>query len=353
MSTESQEVVGTEPDELPASEELEPVEVVEETTDADAEQEHSEDPDVEVEAEAEAEVEPEVEPEPSEARSEQREAKPFSFKTYGKTVAVEGATLHEVDSPDGQKVEMVVMPKASFDRHILPHTVDRAEIQRREAAYQKQLAELNPDRNEAVIRAKTLIDAVSKALESQEAFEEFAVNFDRNKQLLMLQVENATKDARLAAREQEDRRHWEQAATVHVWETITQDLPASVEDVAKALGVQAPTHVLDEIRQFVALDPARYYLRATEDHARQYGVQVGQVVRNDALLAATIERFVHVASLSSQQQKQVEGVKKKNQAALAPKKAPPTVPAKGSPTPTKQGNEPKSREEWAEMMGLN
>ena len=343
-SLEEEVVVETEAEDTPSPDDLsEPEEA---STDAEQEPLDGDDEEPEVEGEP-----VDTEPAPSEASSEQA-ARPFSYKTYGKVVDVEGATLHEVQGPDGEPVDMLVMPKSAFDRHIHPNVVDKSEIRRRESQYQRQIADLQPERNETVIRAKTLIDAVSKALESQEAFEEFAVNFDRNKDQLALQVDNAIKDAKIRQRDDVDHEANQEQEYTQLQETLSTDLPASVDYITESLGVQAPPHILQQIKEYVGSNPGAFYQYATEDQAREYGVQVGSLVRRDDLLAKTIQSFLGVANASSAQVKQTTEAAAKNKKALHPKKAPPVVTAKGSAAPEKKQKE-MSKEEWREAMGLN
>lgn len=352
MSEESleEEVVETEVEDIPSPDELSDAE---ETSPDDDEQEPLDGEDAEVEPEVEGEAPPvDTEPAPSEASSEQAARRPFSYKAYGKVVDVEGASLHEVQGTDGEPVEMLVMPKTAFDRYIHPNVVDKSEMRRRDAAKDRQIADLQPDRNETVIRAKTLIDEVSKALESQEAFEAFAVNFDHNKDLLALKVENAINAAKLAGHDDSSRAATQEQEFTQLQETLSSDLPASVDAHIGQLGVQAPPAVLQQIKEYVGSNPGAFYQYATEDQAREYGVEVGSLVRRDDLLQRTIQSFISVANASSAQVKQTTEAAAKNKKALNPKKAPPVVTAKGSAAPEKKKKE-MSKEQWREEMGLN
>ena len=115
MSEESQEdevVVETEVEAAPSPDEPEQPD---EASPDDDEQEPLDGEDEEPEVEGDP---VDTEPAPSEASSEQA-ARPFSYKAYGKVVEVEGASLHEVQSPDGEPVEMLVMPKSAFDLSLI------------------------------------------------------------------------------------------------------------------------------------------------------------------------------------------------------------------------------------------
>ena len=333
----------------------EQVEAVEEaSTDAD-ESEHL---DVAEEAEAEGEqpeaVAVEAEPEPS--TPERPVVQPFSFAADGKRVEVEGASVVEHPGPDGKPTRSVVIPLDAFQRRVQPYLADRGKFANKERDYQRQLAALSPDKNETVIRAQTMLDEFEKVLGSEDSLTAFLQNFEQNRELLKLKVENAATAAKLRAREegeQHTQTEQDEQATV---QQVQEDLPNGVRAAASVLkqhfSVDVPEAALNAAYAEINENLGVYYRRATQQDAEQYGVNVGQIIRDEGRIERTLYRFASLLTTGSAQQQMTTEAAKRNQAALGDKKKPPpTVSAKGSAPPAERKVEIKSWDDFKERMG--
>lgn len=338
-------------------EEIEPEvegQIEEATTDEPTE--HSEgaqepDPTEEIPEEAASEVSPEPSP------PEQPVITPFSFAADGKRVEVEGASVVEHTGPDGRKVKSIVIPQDTFQRKIQPYLADRGSFAKKERDYQRQLADLSPDRNETVIRAQTILDEFDKVLSSEESLTQFLENFDRNREILRLKVENTATNAKLQARERvEHESRTEQDAEAAVGQ-VQADVPNIVRSAGAVLktdhGIDASPQALEAAYSEIMDNIPAYYRRATPQDAANYShVTVGEIIRDDDKILRTVYRFAALLHAGAEQRTRTEEASKRNQAALGKtKNLPPSVPAKGAPAPGKKNEEIKSWDDFKERMG--
>lgn len=349
----SQDVVES-PDEAEAEIESSPEEQVEAeleaSTDVDAEHLEVSEEDAPQEEAAAAEESPEP------SQPEQPVMQPFSFTADRKRVEVEGASVIEHPGPDGNPTRSIVIPEATWQRKVQPYLADRGTFANKERDYKRQLDALSPDKNETVIRAQTLLDEFEKVLSSEDTLAEFLENFGQNRELLKLKVEKAATEAKLRARDEGERvirTEHEQEETI---QRIYADVPSSIQQTAEALTThyQVPVspRAIAAAQADIAENLGLYYRPATEQDAAEYGVTVGEIVRDDDRVIRTLYRYASLLNDGSVQQSTTTEVAKKNAAALGnTKKPPPSVSAKGSPAPAKRSAEIKSWEEFKNRMG--
>lgn len=296
----------------------------------------------------------EVSPEPS--PPEQPVVTPFSFAADGKRVEVEGASVVEHTGPDGKKVKSIVIPQDTFQRKIQPYLADRGSFAKKERDYQRKLADLSPDRNETVIRAQTILDEFDKVLSSEESLTQFLENFDRNREILRLKVENTATNAKLRAREaveNEGRQEQDAEATVQRVQADVPNIVRSAGAVLKADGIEPSQQALEAAYAEIMDNLPAYYRRATPQDVQNHPeVTVGEIVRDDDKVLRTVYRFANLLHAGTEQRTRTEEAAKKNQAALGKAKTlPPSVPAKGAPAPGKKDNPIKSWDDFKERMG--
>jgi hypothetical protein len=352
----SETEVVAESDEEQAAEEAS-TDTAEEHPEAEGAAEDEAEAEAEVAAEAEAEAgavtEESAEPSPPEQQPE-----PFSFKVDGRRVEVEGAYLIKHADPGGNPTESVVMPREVFARRVQPYLADRGAWASKEREFQRQLADRDPERNETVVRAGALVDEFDKLLKSEDALTAFLADFDRNAEALKLRAENRVLSAGLKTRDERDHSADEERRGEELVSTVQQDLPVVLRGAAThvrdALKFDVPENVLQTAYEEIADNYGLYYFRADERIAKEYGVEVGELVRDDDRLVRTVERFARLAASGSKQAEGLKAVEAKNAEALkAPKKKPPTVPAKGSPGSPEKHEPFKSREDFDAWAGLN
>ena len=323
---------------------------------ADEPTEHSDsaqepDPTEETPEEAASEVSPEPSP------PEQPVITPFSFAADGKRVEVEGASVVEHTTPDGRKVKSIVIPQDTFQRKIQPYLADRGSFAKKERDYQRQISDLSPDRNETVIRAQTLLDEFDKVLSSEESLTQFLENFDRNREILRLKVENTATQAKLKAREaveNESRTEQDAEATVQRVQADVPDIVRSAGAVLRAEhGIEPSNDALSAAYAEIMDNLPAYYRRATQQDAQNHpNVSVGEIVRDDDKILRTVYRFAALLHTGNEQRTRTEEAAKRNQAALGKtKNLPPSVSAKGAPAPGERKSEYKSWADFKEDMG--
>lgn len=355
---ESQDAVVESPDEADAEIESSPEEQIEAEPEAstDEDAEHLE---VSEEVDPEAEVEPEeaaAEDSPEPSQPEQPSLQPFAFTADRKRVEVEGASIVEHPDPDGNPTRSIVIPEATWQRKVQPYLADRGTFANKERDYKRQLDALSPDKNEDVIRAKAVLAEFEQILSTEENLTGFLENFDRNRELLNLKVDKAATEARLKAREDGERTVRSEQEREETVQRVYADVPNSVQRTAQILSTQYNVPVspraLEAAQAEIAENVGAYYRLATEEDAQQYGVAVGEIVRDEDKVARTIYRFASLLNTGSEQQTKTTEAAKKNAAALGTtKKPPPSVPAKGSASPAKQAPKIKSWEDFKSRMG--
>lgn len=323
----------------------------------DVETEHLESAEEAGSEEESEEAPPEVSPEPS--PTEQPVITPFSFAADGKRVQVEGASLVEHTLSDGKKARSVVIPEDVFQRKVQPYLADRGSFAKKEREYQRQLADLSPDRNETVIRAQTTLDEFEKILSTEESLTQFLENFDRNREVLKLKVENAAVQAKLKARETVEHESRTERDTEETVGMVHADVPQVVQSAGYLLktryGVDASPQALQAAYEQIMENLPAYYRRATALDVQEHpDVAVGEVVRDDDAVLRTVNRFSSLLKAGSEQKARTDEAARRNQAALGgTKKVAPSVSAKGSASPGERKTEIKSKEDFYRVMGVD
>ena len=342
MSAESEETVAESPDEAQIEDE---VTSPEET--GSEEVEVSGDPAAEDTAAVEEEVSPDPdEPTRSEEAQEEAGGKPFSFRVSGRDVAVEGAGLYEHDDGSGGTSQSVVIPADSWQRNIQPYLQDGGAIAREKNELQQQIESLDPKNNETVVRAQSLLDNFEEIISSPEKLTEFLENFDQNKEVLRLKADLASRTAGDELRASREEAQSSEERDAEIYQQIDADISDSAGAVFNALNLDIGDEHKQQIGEFIYDRRANYYRHATDEDARLYGVTAGEVVFDTDLAAADMQRLASFAP-TPKANTATQKARKANEAILNPKDPPKTVPADGSPAPSKDktGNF-KTREEY-------
>ena len=304
-----------------------------------------------LEAEEEAPAEEAEAPPPEPATSEEA-GQPFSFRADGKGVDVPGAGIYDHVDAEGNPAQSLVIPADSWQRFIQPHLADRGAFAAERRNYEQQIEALDPSNNETVVRAQSLLDNFEQIISSPEALTEFLENFDQNKELLKLKADLASRSAQdelRTSREEQQSSAEQQAA---VYQHIDTDIRESASAVFDALQLDVSDEHKQRIGERVWQRRHDFYRLATaEDAANHPGVTVGEVVFDTDLAA---DEMQYLASFAPAQNTETEKARQKNKQALNKQALPTTIPADGSPAPSKEKVvEYKTREEWEEAMGIN
>lgn len=324
---------------------------------ADEESEHLEGTEeAPTEGEPPEEAAPEVEPEPS--PPEKPVVQPFSFTADRKRVEVQGASVVEHPGPDGKPTRSIVIPLDAFQRHVQPYLADRGSFANKERDYQRQLAALSPDKNETVIRAQTILDEFEKVLGSEESLTGFLENFEHNRELLKLKVENAAVQAKLKARDDGEREVQSERDTETTVQRVQSDVPNVVQQaaafVSQRTSMPVSPQALQAAYETIMENLPAFYRRATPQDAQlNQNITVGEIVRDDDKVISVVHRFAGLLNAGSEQKAKTTEAAKRNQAALGgtKKKPPPTIAAKGSAPPKESVTEIKSWEDFKAKMG--
>jgi len=357
--TDDVEIIDLEAEEEAGSDEVKAAETSTDTAEEEPEAEEAA-PDEEAPEADDAEVAPDAEVEASEEQPEssqpETQPEPFSFKVDGKRVEVEGALVIKHDDLEGNPTESIVIPKRSWEK-ALPHLADRTVLAHKEREFQQRLADLDPERNEHVVRARALVDEFDKILGSEEAFAKFFENFEANAEALRLKVENQAIKQSLQSRQERDETRESQFEAEETERAIENERSVIAENavrhVAAELGIDLPTDVVQLVQDELADNRDAYYVRADAEIAKTYGVDEGTLVRRDDRVVRMVQRFASLAAKGSKRGAELAQAARKNEAALAPSKPKPkTVPAKGSPAAADE-KPITSREEFDKWAGLN
>jgi len=350
MSEESQDAVVEAPAETDEEIQSEPSEQVESeevaSTDADVE-EH-----LEAAGEAPAEEAEAPAPEPAESEAPQDSGKPFSFRADGVTVDVPGAGLYDHDDGSGNPAQSLVIPADSWQRYIQPRLADRGTIAKQRQDLERQIEQLDPKNNETVVRAQSLLDNFEQIISSPEALTEFLEGFDQNKEMLKLKADIAARDAADGMRTSAEETQASADREAEVYQQIDQDITVSASGVFDALGLDISDTDKERIGRRLWDRRHDFYRYATEEDVRQHpDVSVGQVVCDYDRIEAEIRYGASASSPGPGQTDKTKKARQKNEAALNPKDPPKTVPADGSPAPSKsKAPDFKTREEYEEWL---
>lgn len=323
-------------------------------TEADDEAEESEE-DADLEDDDSGEAEDGEAPE-GESRSDtdegdiaaQAETEPLTFRADGRDFNVAGAEIHTVEV-DGETRRMIVMPEDTFHRQIQPHVADRRAFYDRindlEAEIQAYQNGEHPEAVEMAVVFKGLMDALG----SQEAFEDFTADFERNRDILKANAKNARLEAQLKRGQARDDQAQHVRRVNEAAETIRTDLPTQIQGVAQEMGFEL-TPQMQEMLYNRLVERSGIYVEVTDaadDPYRQQGYAPG-LYANLPVIQAEIE---FVKTLRPAEPKTREGKRRKrnNDAVLGKGKkrkrpaTPAAVAAKTTPASALSG------EDWMDV----
>lgn len=290
---------------------------------------------------------------------------PYAVRVAGRPHAIPGATI------DPATRRIVVEPEGFEEvnrylaRGIEYHTTGRQQMQQAQA----QVARLTEEAGQrnlvadamlslADLPEEHLIEAVlefkAKLPELRE--QQLKAENDRLKQLLERGVQPGQPAApALAAPPPE----MVQAAVSEAPAVATQHASAMVEALE---GLSAEDRA--DILAIVTENPGRYLRRATEDHAMEYGVEVGAIVFDAGALEAEIQRAARpalryaaqakAAAEKADAAKAAAAAAQRNATKLAQPKPSPVAARTGSAPPARgdDDDEPRSFAEWQKKYGI-
>jgi len=272
----------------------------------------------------------------ADADAETPSTQPFSFAADGTRFDVPGAVIQELDDGEGGKEEWIAMPRSAFQESVQPHLADRRSIRRQEEAYKREIRELDPTKNPAVIEAGALLESWDEVLKLEPDdlaawIEDGKANMGR----LRLEAENKALRA-----DRESTNDVEPDYTGFI-ETLEDDVPEQVKLSMERLDIDLPARVQREVSAHLwkrVQNGEAIYVEG-EDHGLQpgeWGVQLGIIDEAVKLFRGTREA----------------GARKAEKDNAPKKKAPRTVEVAGSPAPSGEDKEP-TKAEWLKEMGLN
>ncbi len=308
-------------------------------TDPEQEPEGSAQQQAEAHPEAEGATEP-AEGAPKEGsptpETEAPHSEPFALRVDGREYEVPGAVV-----TDGY----VAIPVESFQRVIQPRLADRtAWIEERRAMQDKLEAKSVQE-----VQAAEVLKAMDELLESgADEMLQWFQNFDANKAALKSRVETASLRAQIDQRSKADEQRSEQEQVERYWIDRDQMLSPWVRSALSQPGIKEAG--LDEneiIAQFLELGHEPFF-EAQEDNP-EFGWQRGGIYANPEFVFRHIQQLVQLATKIRAEARQTAEAKAKNQRTRRTK-APPTVPAKGSPPLAGERTAPTNVEEWEQSL---
>lgn len=279
---------------------------------------------------------------------------PFTFRAHGQEYTIKGA---EVVEEDGQR--KIVMTEEAWQEQIHPRIQDPSSWERTRQKLERQLAERDPERNEKVVWARTIMETLDPLFEKAEKGDSNALldwidNVTQNSAVLRARAEAAVAKAQAEPLQrereaEEQNRNWEETAPV-LRDGLRQHAAAVLDsEEFKGLGLKADDELVDTLWELWE-QGAPVFTELTEETAPQYGLKPGLYV-NKTYVATHLRPTARAIKAERQRRKAAADAEKTNRKALGGgKKAPAAVEGKGSPTPEKDEGEPSSKEEWIESL---
>lgn len=275
------------------------------------------------------------------------EVRPFKFRADGA----------EVEVPiKGVKIE----DEEAFRQSLQPYLANRASWDRERDRLRRQVEELDPERNEAVVRARTFMETMDPLLEAAEKGDtgplyEWLEDVTKNSAVLRARAEAAVAKAQA----EPIRRERDEQQQAQEWEERVPALKAGIRENAekilgldefKGLGLKADDELVEEVWALFE-QGAPVFVEVTEETQQRYGVPPGVYVNNQYLqahLRPTAKRL----RADRQRREAAAAAAKANDKALGKgqKKPPTTAPAKGGGTPERDEPVPTTKEEWIESL---
>lgn len=246
---------------------------------------------------------------------------------------------------------MVVMPEETWARQVQPNLANRRQWVEKERGYKRQIAELDPEKNPDVARARTLVAKIDEFLEDPQAFIQFIQDFERQAPLLRSQAEIAAAKAEAERYKNVFNEREQEQKTAELEPKIREGIGywvnrmATEADEFKGIPIdwEGVWRTAYEMRDVAA--------QIAKEDDPETGVTAGQPLINVKLIYELARREAEAIRRATSNSAGAAKAAKKNRAAVGNgRSAPPTVGAKGSATPKKQPKEPTNREEWEEML---
>jgi hypothetical protein len=278
---------------------------------------------------------------PEESKPQKDETRPFAYRVDRQDVAIPDA----VETHNG----WIAMPRKAWDQHVQPNLRDPAAYKRERSDFQRQIAELSPDRNAEVQFGRAIAGEIKKLQAGGlDAVVEWAENFLTN--LPVLEA-----NARASAAESKLKHHDTQRSESETNEAIARlatELPARLQtEVAEmlkrpefqGLGLDAKelTSDLWEVRHSIFYEAPE----GTPEYEQNGGIGL----KTDPIYRL-LKRTADVAKRTRDNALEATKVKKQNAVAVgaaAPVETPPAVSTRNSPAPAgRQEKAPANLREW-------
>lgn len=288
---------------------------------------------------------------PAEATPVAAKSRPFSFRADGSDVAVEGATV---------RGDEIVIPRDAWFRHVQPHLADRRGWERERSRMQSQLRTLDPERNEAVVRAQHLLgklDAIQAALEKGDEgpLVDLVNNFTQRFSVWRTEAENEALKRAVKSRDEVATAEQNEQELEQLLPQLAQGLLATVDNVLQAdykgLGFKSDDVASDLWELFER--GAQVFVDLRDPATAQARGVAPDIYVDTALVQRYLDRPARVIRERSAAMRSKAAAAKQNAAVLAPKKGAPTVPAKGSPEAGGRDIDPtkaKTKDEYEKSM---
>jgi hypothetical protein len=277
-------------------------------------------------SEATAEDLPTAEEPPAAAES----TEPFHFRADGHDIVVDGATLTG---------DSITIPREAWNRDVQPYLADRRGWERERSRLQTQVRQLDPERNESVIRASHLLaklETIATELErgNEAPLVDLVNNFTTHFRVWKTEAENEALKRSVKFREEQSSAESRQQEAAELDPLLRSGLRSHVDAVLATETFRGLGFRTDEIagelwELFERGAPVFVDLRDPAA-AAQRGVSPDVYV-DVAFVQRYLDRPAKLIRDREAKLKAKTEAAKKNAAVLAPKKTPAVVPGAGSP----------------------
>jgi hypothetical protein len=262
---------------------------------------------------------------------------PFTFRADGREVTVPGALKYE---------HGIYVPADAWNGVVQQHLADRGVWQQQRQAYEQQIAQLDPQAHPVVLQAQATVQAFKELLDKGPLeVAKWLDQFERNRPLLEVQIQNQALSAQLEAR---TRGHVQQEQEQLV-QQVADALPGYLEQHIEALISQTPELAAlkgsaGKLREALWPYAQMLFIEAPPDRdLPEHGLRRGQIGVNRAVLSQMLgQQAAHAAEV-----KRLEAAARHNAAATGRRQPPPTVTTRGRPAPAgKTAPPPASAQAW-------
>ena len=297
---------------------------------------------------------PEIEP-PLADDQPAPEQVPWSAKADGVEITLNGATI----TPDG----MISIPKETWTRDLQPYLADRSSLRsqmdRKIAETERRYSELEASKSEAEVRAQAVTDHFANLLDKgQDAVWEWLQDFSANRGKLEAELAAAQANHQVSQLEGKvssyEAEHQERATRQSV-EAFQKWAPGAISDAVDSLlnTPELSDAGLDKskvVEQLGMFGNDLLFFTAGDD-IPEWGVSKGDIVPNWDFLARQLSIQADLSRSLRSQANEVAQAQQANSKALRDKrKAPPSVPAGGTPAPGGKTPKLETRADWEAFM---